>query len=260
MKYKKVKRHFKVRTKIKQRKISKIKKIATTLLYFFILTGIFSFLSKKVYDFLFLSDSFRIKKIEVKGLKSISEKDFLRYSRIKLKDNLLSTLFMDLEYNIKSNLVEIKKIKVIRKFPDTIEFLVSEREPIAWMFDRNKEKFAIDDENVVFELKYSTNILPQIEIEEIDLRKDALVLLKNIKSKKTDLYFDILKLYNIKDRIVLLLKSNTKIFWGKYSNDSFDKKLFYLSKVMEDAKKKFGEVEYIDLKLYSEARVIVKPY
>jgi len=255
-----IQRHFKVRTKVKQRRIGKLKKFFGTLLFFLILIGVFSFISKKVYDFLLFSEKFEIKKIEVKGLETISKDDFLNSCGVKVKDNLINTYFTGLENKIKNNFREIKTLKIHRKFPDTIEFIVTERKPLAWLIDKDKNQFAVDEENMVFELKSLTDNIPQIEIEKDSLRKDGILLLREIKSKKSDLYFDILKLYNIKDRFVILLKNNIKIFWGEYTENSFNKKLYYLNKVMNDAAKRFNGIEYIDLKLYEEGRIIVKPY
>ncbi|MFN3966628.1 MAG: cell division protein FtsQ/DivIB, partial [Endomicrobiia bacterium] len=219
-----IKRHFRVRTKVKQKRVNKLKKIFGIFLFFFVLAGILSFVIKNVYSFLFFSEKFEIKNIKVNGLESISEKDFLSCCGVRIKDNLISTYFMELEVKIKNNLPEIKNIKISRKFPDTIEFTVTERKPLAWLIDKNGKQFAIDDESVLFEIKFSTENIPQIEIEE-NFRKEAIALLRDMKIKKSNLYFQILKLYNIKDRFILLLKDNIKIFWGKHSNSSFEKKL-----------------------------------
>jgi len=254
-----IKRHFRLRTKVKQRRIAKLKKIFGTFLFFLILVGFFSFIGKRIYEFLLFSNKFEIKRIEVKGLESISKEDFLNFSGVKLKDNLINTYFTKLEDRIKNNFKEIKSVKIHRKFPDTIEFVVEEREPLAWLVDKDKNQFAVDEENVLFVTKSLPENIPQIEIGKDELRRYAVFLLRDIKSKKLDLYFDILKLYNVKDKFVILLKNNTKIFWDEYIETSFDKKLYYLKKVMEDATKRFNGIEYIDLKLWREGRIVVKP-
>lgn len=54
-------------------------------------------------------------------------------------------------------------------------------------------------------------------------------------------------------------KDGLKVIWGRYVNPEMNTKLKYLNDVMFDGASRFSGLEYIDLMLASENRVIVKP-
>ncbi|OGS21510.1 MAG: hypothetical protein A3J83_05875 [Elusimicrobia bacterium RIFOXYA2_FULL_40_6] len=73
------------------------------------------------------------------------------------------------------------------------------------------------------------------------------------------MYLNTLKLYNVRDRVTIILSDNTNIFWGFPDKEEFEAKLDYLEKTLKKAKTDFANIEYIDLKLFREGRIIVKP-
>mgnify|MGYP000020590501 CR=1 FL=1 len=201
-----------------------------------------------------------IKQIEIEGLKAITENEFLNALSnvgIKVGSNLIETYLIKLGEKIKKAMPEVKSVRIKRNLPNRIKFIVTEREPIGTV-EIDGKLVAIDDENVCFVTNRDISNLPQI-MTDIDKVSDGVKLLKALNEMNRNIYFLISKVYNINDRFTLLLKSNTKIFWGEYSDNVVDTQLKLLNKTLQDAESRFRNIEYIDLRLFNEGRVILKP-
>lgn len=258
----KYKHHFRARAKVRQRTISK----ATNSFRVFFTAGILSFglvfCSYKIYNFLFLNPKFKIRNITVTGLKSIPREKFYSLLPAKPGENLFKTYFLRMEKTVTYGLPVIKSFSVSRDIPDTIRFAVTERKPLAWL-TKNRQTNYIDEENVCFTVETASYAyhVPYIEVESAETSQQAVQLLSYLKEKDSQLYFNILKLYNIRDRVTIVLNDNSKIFWGFPDSEEFEPKLDYFNKTMaaERERTNNGGIEYIDLKLFREGRIIVKP-
>ncbi|MDI6640981.1 MAG: FtsQ-type POTRA domain-containing protein [Elusimicrobiota bacterium] len=271
-----------LRAKVKQKLLNKLLKVVKVFLIFVIIvTGVF-FVGKTVHEFLY-SDTFEIKQIEIEGLESIPEDKFLKALSdvgLKVGGNLIETYFIKVEKKIKYFLPVVKSVRIKRYFPNRIKFIVVEREPIATVKVVGEvestqvgdgvvgEIMAIDEENVCFATDRDLTCLPKIVISS-DVSSassstlPAVKLLKAIQGRDNKLYLSVLKSYNIKGELILLLRSNTKIFWGEYNSGFVDAQIGFLNKVLLDAENRFGggfkNINYIDLKLFNEGRIIVNP-
>ncbi|OGS20941.1 MAG: hypothetical protein A2252_04420 [Elusimicrobia bacterium RIFOXYA2_FULL_39_19] len=254
----KYKHHFKVRTKVRQNSLSRFK----TSFKFLIITGVLSVLlvfgGGKFYRILFSSGNFKIKNIYVNGLKSVDKQKFINSLSIKYDDNLIKTYFV----NIKSKAIKdfrfIKSIAIDRLPPDTIKFEITERTPLAFIYKEGQLNL-IDEDRVYFKIENSTFTLPVLETDSLRSTEDAVYLLNALKKKNFQLYFNVLKLYNNKDKVTLILRDNIKVFWGAPDKTGFDEKLKVFDDTMLRAKTDYKDIDYIDLKLSNEGRVVVKP-
>ncbi|MBU0952281.1 MAG: FtsQ-type POTRA domain-containing protein [Elusimicrobia bacterium] len=251
--------HFRVRTKILRRTVSRTTNNIKVILTAGIISFGLVFGAYKLYNFLFMTTKFNIKNISVEGLKSIPEQKFYEILPVKPGDNLFKTYFMKTEKRIITEFPVVKTLSIRRDIPDTIRCIVTERKPVAWLKDNSETRF-VDNENVCFTVETSTpQTVPYIEVESDITRKQAVQLLDYLKCRKNNLYLSTLKLYNVRDRVTLVLNDNTKIFWGFPDREEFEAKLDYLEKTLKKAKTDFANIEYIDLKLFQEGRIVVKP-
>lgn len=244
-----------LRTKVKRKIRKKIVRISKFILIIIVISAGLTYISVGIYRLIY-SDIFRIKQIEIEGLKSIQKEKFLELLPVKIGTNLLETYFSRLEQKLIAVLPIIKHIKIKRTFPDKIKFIITEREPIG-IIEKNSKLLAIDDESVCFSSGREITNLPKLIIDTLEMRHSAVKLLKLLKEKDKNIYFTILKLYNLDDTFVLVLKNNLKLFWG--STDTVSTQLKYLNRVLQDATSKFKNIEYIDLRLFKYGRIILKP-
>ena len=254
-------RHFTVRAKVKQRKLNRLVKAVKVLTLFVVVLAVVIFISKTIHRFVL--SKFEIKYIEIEGLSSIPKEKFLTLLPVKLKNNLVGTYFTGITKKISTLIPEVKSVRIKREFPDRIIFIVTERKPVAAV-EIGKKLIGIDEDNVLFETNRDLSQLPQIVIDSYTTGKaiswisNAIKLLTVINEKNEKIYLLISKLYNINSMFTLLLKSNTKVFWTD-CNDNISTQLELLSKTLEFAEQSFKNIEYIDLRLYNEGRIILKP-
>lgn len=123
---------------------------------------IFVFLSS-VFYFLFLSQTFQIEKIITAGEKKVSKDELKLLIEKNLENKILffntKSIFLvnsnGLRKNILNNFLQIAGVEIKRKFPDTLDFIVTERTGTADLCQREK-CFLSDKEGVIFEEISST--------------------------------------------------------------------------------------------------------
>ena len=260
------KHHFKTRPKAQRKRLSKFKKIFSFLFLIIVICGTVFFIGKKVYWFCFCSPTFHIKKIDISGLQTISSQQFMEVLPVKINDSLIRTYFINFSRELKQLFPEIKSIRMKHRLPDQLILEITERKPVAWL--RSKSKlYAVDGENALFSLKVSSASLPEIidsdfcnVTEDSVLRNDMVCLLGYSQKNHESLYKQILKLYyKSNNEITILNRNDMVIQWGKYKENEVSKKLKYLNIVLDDVKKKYSKVGYINLDLFERGRIILKP-
>ena len=247
-----------------------MKSIAVFLL-FILLSTVFFIAIRAAYKYFFVSGKFNIEEITVSGLETLPENEFLSNLSVKYGDNLVATYFMKIAGPLKDALPEIKSVRIRRHMPKKISFVITERKPIAWIYHQDRP-LGVDEENVCFTLRKNYNTLPEIAIdvpairrdhrEPSRIRTDAVKLLSRILKYNKEVYSQIARLSNDgQDKLVLKLRDNCEIYWGTYNENKIERQIKYTCTVMEQAKDVFGRkpIEYIDLQLLDENRIIVKP-
>jgi len=161
----------------------------------------------------------------------------------------------------------VKKIKIIRKFPDKIKILVEERNPIL-ILENSKGRFILDDESNIYpddffvSSGFNQTELPILKEENSELafsfdNQAGLSYLQFILRVKEKLE-NLLDIPVEKEMIAPKIISGDVIFktqegWQLYFNKSaaIDKEIETLRIVLEEkiGKEKRKDLEYIDLRI-----------
>jgi len=257
------KRHYRVRTKVKAQNFNSIIKLViwTFLLATIISAGVF------VYSKLFANDKFRIKEINLVGLTSVPSAEFIAKLPVKINDNIILSFFKrKIEKNIKSIYPQIRHFSISRRFPDKLNIKIVERTPVCYLTANNNIYYGIDENNVLFSFIPSSNPAigrcygPELSISSNtgQNREVVIAFIESIKKKNRRL-FDSIGTISMKKNndLILSLTDYTSIIWGEYSKSETESKLDYLERVI--SKKQFEKLEYIDLRLTADSRVVIKP-
>ena len=140
----------------------------------------FGFLIYKGALFLFTSNYFSLKRIEIEGLKALSERYILDNSGLKGGENLFLINLKDIKKKLKSR-PWIKNVIIKKKFPDTLFFVIEKRAPFCILTD-TKIDVVIDSNCIVLTKNtQSFSFLKKIVYKQLDL--SGVSLGKAIKDK-----------------------------------------------------------------------------
>ena len=215
---------------------------------------------KVIHSFLFCSDCFRIKNIEIRGAKNISSSEITALLPFREGDNLFSAPVSATEENLRQCKPELKRLWVNRAWKSII-IKFEERVPVA--FARiDGERMGLDDENKPFPLRgmYARKPLPEIVSRDEAGRREVLDFIKVFARKAKDIYPKIIRFYpEPVCNVAFDLDNGMKIYWGGSDEDTISRKLNKLNQVLFDAGERFKAVEYVNLCYFENGRIIVKP-
>lgn len=218
--------------------------------------------------FFLLSPIFNIKTISVKGNSKISSDEIISLSSIEIEQNTFQYRVHDIEEAIKKN-AYMEKVKVNRKFPDTIEITVSEREatyqlPIANAYayiDNQGYILEISDkeENIPLIIGITTqqeNIQPGNRLDTEDLKKlnDVLKIMESANSNEMMKLITKIDITDSEDYILRLEEKKKTVHLGDVSNLST--KMLWIIKFNEEEENTPGEI-FLNMNLNNENN---KPY
>lgn len=101
------------------------------------------------------SDFFNIKSITVEGNEYVSSDTILTCSNIQIGQNIFDFKADELQDQLKT-IARIKKVSVVRIYPDKVKIVITERQPIVYIYSEG-QYYAVDDEGIVVEVG-SSNI------------------------------------------------------------------------------------------------------
>jgi cell division septal protein FtsQ len=211
-------------------------------------------------NFLFCSDCFKIKTVEIRGAKNISASEIAALIPFRKGDNLFAAPVSETEENLRQCKPELKKLRVNRTWQGVV-IRFEERIPVAFA-RAGGERLGLDDENKPFPLRgmFAKKIIPEIAAQDEAGRKDALNFIKVFSSKAKDVYPKIVKFIpEPVNNMSFELDSGMKVYWGDTSEEKIKAKLTKLSQVLFDAEERFKAVEYVNLCFFDNGRIIVKP-
>ncbi len=134
---------------------------------------LFGFLIYKGALFLFTSDYFSLKNVEIDGLKTLSEKYIIDIAGLKGGENLFLIDIKGIKERLK-NEPWIKSVIIKKKFPDTLFFVIQERIPYC-ILTNIKESVIIDSECTVLTKDIRPfSFLKKIVYNQLDLSKISL--------------------------------------------------------------------------------------
>ncbi len=96
------------------------------------------------------SDFFIIKSITVEGNTHVSEEAIRILSNIQIGQNIFDFRASEIQDQLKT-IARIKKVSVVRVYPDKVKLVVTERRPIVFIYCEG-QYYAVDDEGVVVEI------------------------------------------------------------------------------------------------------------
>ena len=145
-----------------------------------------------IFYFLFLSETFQVKKIIVTGEKKVSTEDIMLFVGERLENKILfffqtrsifSVNLDEIKKDILNDLLHLAEVKIDRKFPDTLNVMVVERFAAAiWCQTRQnsleenlggqeEQCFLIDNEGIIFE-RIEEDKTELLKIKNLTLNED----------------------------------------------------------------------------------------
>jgi len=246
----------KVKTPAKWPKI-----VLRSILRFLIIAVVVSFLY-----FVFLSGYFQIKNVIIIGNKIVSQQEIENivnpwFSKNLLASNILFFKANEARADLINQIIVIKNAYLRRKFPNTLEINIIEREPVI-IWESGGERFWVDLEGVPF-LKVSSGDSRPDLILVVD-EKNAPVkigqkiagskfpnFVKELSGKlplKTDYTIDHIVVKEVTFDVEVIVNKGLSLYFD--TTRSVDSQLSALLKVLEDAQAKNIPIrEYIDLRL-----------
>lgn len=213
-----------------------------------------------VSGFLFNSDIFRIRKIEIEGNRVISSNEIVALLPFREGDNLFKIWLSQAEDNVRQCKPELKKISMHRRWHRVL-ITLEERRPLACVM-QNGQRLGLDEDNQPFPLrgKLSREPLPEIVATPATDRPEVLrfIALFSVEAKQLFPQIARLSLAPVDD-IMFETKDNLRVYWGRVEKDVIRRKLRRLDQVLADAKARFAGIEYVNLCFFDDGRIIVKP-
>jgi len=220
---------------------------------FFIL--IFSFLIFAGFSyFLFFSNFFRIRAVEIRGIERIQKEEFEKFLRERTEGKNFFLIRLDsIKNEILENFPQISSLEIKRKFPSGLVCKTSERKEVA-AFCQKEYCYLIDGEGIAFEKGEGEGIL-KIEKEnfETEIKPGEKVVEKEILEK----ILEISKKIEFETEKVSIISEDNLHFKTSQDFEIFidpkkdvDWQITKLKVALENAipKEKIGDLEYIDLR------------
>jgi len=215
-----------------------------------------------------LSPIFNIKNINVVGNSKISVDEIISLSTVETENNMFKYNAKKIKQNIKQN-AYIENVQLIRKLPDTIEFVVEEREA-TYIIQIGNAYAYIDNQGYILEIsdkKLDLPLLEEIQTIQEDIQvanrlcdNDLIKLndiLKIMESANSNEISNLITKINIKDsnNYILTMQSKNKIIYlGDISNLST--KMLWIIRFNEEEGKTKGEI-FLNMNLNNKNS---KPY
>jgi len=253
-------RNVVLRSKFKMERKQRIRRISQIVLTLGLSALSLWLLWTLVNGFLFTSDIFRIRKIEITGNRNVSENEIVALLPFRDGDNLFKVSLSEAEDDVQQCKPELKSITMHRRW-HRILIKVRERQPVACI-TMNGQRLGLDEDNVPFPLrgKWARAPLPEVVDTQDSDRPEVLRFIALFAPAAKDLFSHIVKLSaEPGDNIDFETDQHLKVYWGKVDPDSIRQKLKRLAQVIEDAKTRFAGIEYINLCFFADGRIIVKP-
>ena len=212
------------------------------------------------------SEIFNIKKISVKGIDKLSDKEVISYSQITIGENIFKTSLSKAEYEIEKN-PYVKKVEVKREFPNTILVNIEERK-VNYILQLAESYVYVDAQGYILEIskeKKEVPILIGIVTDLSNIKQgDRLIKEDLLKFDKINEIVEISKNYEIfnylskidisdSSKYILYLEGENKsVYLG--NADNLNTRMLWLKSIIEQTKEKKGII-FLDMDLN-----IKKPY
>ncbi len=227
-------------------------------LMFILLAGVLAVLL-----WLYSSDLFRIKEVEIVGNVHISDTQIEKSAAIDSNESLVRLPIREIEDRLLKN-NWIKNVEISRKFPDTLKVQITERKAIA-LIPVEDGNAVVDSEGLVLEKILDINRVSLVLIRDLDVRKarvgqkihsksfsNAILCLSHLDGGLKD-SLSIVSAPSV-DKLSLYTKKGVEIIYGKAEN--FEKKNYIINKILS---KDGEEVIFIDIRVVSNPVIRKRP-
>ncbi|HBU70324.1 MAG TPA: hypothetical protein DEE98_08095 [Elusimicrobia bacterium] len=215
---------------------------------------------KAVSSFLFESERFKIRRIDIVGAKNVTKGEIEAQLSFRTGDNIFTAWVSKSERDLRQCKPELKKVSVRRGWKKIV-VRIEERTPVAFV-SYGGEKLGIDSDNRPFPLRgrWVKHPLPEITAPGELERAELLRFVKDFYSQAGDFSsraagFGIESL----NEITIRLKDGPLVVWGRRENDKLSAKLDRLQQVLDDGLKRYSGLEYVNLAFFDDGRIIVRP-
>jgi cell division septal protein FtsQ len=253
-----------LRSNLRRERDYKIKNLFKLLFVLVLFAGIVFGAYKGAYHFVFDSGYFEIRNIEIKGLKNVTESEILALLPFRAGDNMCTFWSSIAENDVLNSKPELKDVCITRKW-HRVSVEIAEREPLAYTVV-NSVKLGVDNDNRPFALRggwikaVGQAALPEIVAANDADRKLVIDFIQLMKIQAGELLSGVSSIHvEPIDNLVLVMKDGKKIFWGEPAEKKLQPKMKMLNRIIEDSKKRFSGLEYINLYYFDDGRVLVKP-
>ena len=215
---------------------SKRKKKIGQIFLLFLFAAVFAFAGFGIYRYLTTSEMFSLKEPEILGLDLEKRKElascFDRYLILKcgtFHSNIFEVRLASLRSYLLQSLPEIRRITLIKRYPDKILIKASLREPLAVVEDANGF-LGLDEEGVLFKTcRQDLPLIYGLKVQEEDVLK-SLRIIKEAKANGLKV-----AQAEIKESEILLVVNGTQAVFKKTKEDSLRlKELSRLLSYLED--------------------------
>ena len=224
---------------------------------------LFIFLVSCVYNYFSSSSTYKLKKVEIKGLNRLTREKVIAISGLKLGQNIFSINIKNTK-NVLKNIRQIDNIELERNYPDTILITVNERVPVAQIVTDvagdvagNATKL-VDENGVIFSGEMAE--LPKI-VRTVDERalKCIARFLPELKKADSGFYGNIATISASSPDDIILNVYGIDIRWGK-ADDKLKEKVTDLKSVLTHMAEMKKKCSSIDIRFWEKDKrdVIVK--
>ena len=216
--------------------------------------------------FLFFSEFFLIKKIEIRGSELQTQEQIKNVILEIAKENFLKkeNIFLFNSEKAKTEILKkfliIEEVKISKKFPQKIEVLIKEREPAFLICSQSC--YLVDKSGILFKEVEDENFLKIEKGEKVDfvlgrkiLSKDFAQKILKIKEEAEKLEIFLEKVKIEKERAEFETKEGWKIYFDLEKDVDFQVKKLKALFEKEISKEKRKNLEYIDLRFGDLASV-----
>ena len=250
----------KVKYQKKSRRYKKKKAFYQNRYFWLILVSLIFLIS--LFYFLFFANYFQVKNINFDGLKEVSEEKLISLIEPYLENKVLffqsKSIFLINFNKIKKIIIEevplVEEVKIKRKFPETLSFLVVEREGLATFCQ--EDCFSLDKEGIIFDSEkgmkpiIKTALLEKIKLADRVIEKNELNQLLKINSyleEELSIPLEELLVASL-EKLEVMTKEGWKAYFNPQENVEWqlDKLKTLLEKVILPEQRK--DLEWIELR------------
>lgn len=204
--------------------------------------------------FAMISPIFNIKDLQVLNNQQVSTDTIISLSELKMEENIFRFNSSKIANKIEEN-PYIKSAKIHRKFPNTIQIVVEEREQ-AYSADFLGKYAYLDKQGYILQIAENSNqkvilqgiVTPEEQIvegkrlnnEDLEKLEDVIKIMNATREYNLDTKVKNIDISNKNEYSIYLEEEKKKVYLG--DNTNLSNKMLYVNAIIEEEKEKAGEI------------------